>query len=156
METEKATIEQLLQRVEKLEKRMIDLERIVSARPTRTNGTINQKMEIACYQAARQAYENEKLIVAHLAEKISCKYNMKKSTANLTILSAYALLRGELFKSTISGKAAELFLSQIRQDFGEPGLHRAVLALRLHIKHRRAAGHNVNLLEMICNRHERP
>lgn len=146
--------ENLLLRIEQLEKRICAMENAIWRAPTRSNNTLNEKMHIACYRAAKHIFEDEKKNFSAMAQKVCERTGMKLSTATLSIMGAYSLLAGELFKSAISKKAAAVFLKEIHQDYGAAGLKKALFALEKHIAYRREHSHNVDLLDILRKQYQ--
>lgn len=147
-----AAIEALKKRVDALEGQLRKLE--LAHTPTRSNGKVDEKMLKACYDAAVSGIFEPGANFNNLTEQISIKTGMNAGTAKNLIMTAYALSAGELFKPIISGKAADYFLSQIAKDGKEPALSKAVGALWLHIRHRKALGRDTALLEKIAKKYE--
>ena len=140
----------LAHRIALLEQKVQKLELLLQ-HSSRSNATTNDKMHTACYLAAKSLFEGNKCDFTNEAEKVHRQTSMKVGTAKLSIMCAYALLTGELFKSAISAKAADIYLTKIQQDFGDFQLKKAILALRNHIQYRRSKQHNVDRLEQLCN-----
>ncbi len=122
--------------------------------PHRTNSKVTDVMLEACYQAGRKAIASEYADVVLLSEQVHIKTGMNKNNALMTIFAVMALLRGELYKRAISGKATAKYFDNILQDYGKGGLRRAIAAMRMHIHYRRSLHHNVDLLEQICDQYQ--
>lgn len=144
----------MYRRVDTLERRVQCLERIQNSLPARSNSTVNEKMHKECYHAAKRFHDCGEGRFSAYAEQVHEKTGMKFTTAKMAIMVAYALISGELYKSAISGKSADLFFKMIQKDYGSGGLQKAILAMRKHINYRRASNHNVDLLENLCDRYE--
>lgn len=151
-----SAIRELRERMQALEQE-IEILKQAKKNPTiphRSNSKVTEKMLIACYETGKKAYENGGAKTKRSAEQMAEKIGMNRNNAIMTVYAAYALLSGELYKRTISGKSVELFLSRIESDYGKGGLQKSVAALRLHIDYRRNLNHNVDLLERICDRYQ--
>lgn len=154
---------ELQQRIVALEQRVAQLEATigrtnsdnVSSAPRRSYSKVNGSMLDACYSAAKEYGTGEQASIRRLADKVQSKTGMNRNNAFMTILVAYALLNGEVYKRTVSGKATEFFFDKILQEQGKSGLARAVGAVRAHINYRRALHHNVDKLERLCEQYEK-
>ncbi len=123
--------------------------------PKRKNGKVTEKMLDACYRAAKDFAADEHWSVPMLAERVRSKTGMNRNNAFMTILVAYALINGEVYKRTISGNATDYFFKKILQEQGASGLALALGATRKHIQYRRALHHNVDKLERLCEQYEK-
>lgn len=128
---------------------------VIEPKPKRKNGKVNEKMLDACYKAAKEFSADDKWSVPRLADKVQSKTGMNRNNAFMTILVAYALLNGEVYKRTVSGNATEYFFQKILQEQGTGGLAHAIGATRKHIDYRRALHHNVDKLERLCEQYEK-
>ena len=128
---------------------------VIELKPKRKNGKVNEKMLDACYKAAKEFSSDDNWSVPRLADKVQSKTGMNRNNAFMTILVAYALLNGEVYKRTVSGNATEYFFGKILQEHGKSGLAQAVGATRKHIDYRRALHHNVDKLEQLCEQYEK-
>ncbi len=129
-------------------------EGLIPPTPRRTNSKVTNEMLEACYQAGRKATASEYADVVLLSEQVHLKTGMNKNNALMTIFAVMALLRGELYKRAISGKATAKYFDNILRDYGKGGLQRAIAAMRMHIHYRRSLHHNVDLLEQICDQYQ--
>ncbi len=164
MQYEKVILE-MLSRIQVLEEQVKKLqeqrpvehivtERLIPPTPKRNNMKVTEEMLEACYKAGKKAQNDESLEVGILADQISLETGMNRNNAMMTIYAVLAMLKGELYKRGISGKATKLYFDRILKDYGKGSLQKAIAAMRLHIDYRRSLHHNVDLLEIICDQYQ--
>ena len=117
-------------------------------------GRVTDAMLASCYKEANKLYENRSKGARAAAEQLAEKTGMNPNTAVMTVFAAYALISGELYKRTISGKSAQFFLDCIERDYGKSGLQKAVAALRMHVEYRRKSNHTESFLALICDQYQ--
>lgn len=86
------------------------------------------------YDAASLVYEG-KLTSGKAAKELNEKYGLNISSARDFIGQYSSLLRGEVFKRTLSALALEYFLSRIAMDHGKAALDNALIAGWRHVEY---------------------
>ena len=164
---------EMLSRIKKLEE---DVEMLKSAQSTieyssaviadDANAPIASKRESAvaykkmtddmiemCYLCGKKVSEGES--APELADDIVDETGMNRNSALMYLYAVSGMLKGEIYKRTISAKALKFFFERISNDFGSKGLKNAIKATKLHIDYRRGCGLPFDSIKDICDSYER-
>lgn len=104
--------------------------------------------------AGKKLYSDEKLNIGILADEISTKTGMNRSSAVMYIYVVDCMLKGNVYKRAISTKATEKYFKEIYEEYGKSGLCNALQATREHIRYRKNLGHTVEGLVTLCVQYE--
>lgn len=105
-----------------------------------------------CYLCGKKVSEGEN--APDLADDIVEETGMNRNSALMYLYAVSGMLKGEIYKRTISAKALKFFFERIFNDFGSKGLKNAILATKLHIEYRRGCGLPYDSIREICDNYE--
>lgn len=105
-----------------------------------------------CYRCGKKVSEGES--APELADDIVDETGMNRNSALMYLYAVSGMLKGEIYKRTISAKAMKYFFDRIFNDFGSAGLKNAIKATKLHINYRKDCGIPVDTIEEICESYE--
>ena len=74
---------------------------------------MTEEMMEMCYMAGKKLYSDEKLNIGILADEISTKTGMNRSSAVMYIYVVDCMLKGNVYKRAISTKATEKYFKEI-------------------------------------------
>lgn len=120
--------------------------------PAVPNKKVTEEMIDLCYEAGKKMLEGENPQV--LADEIAFTTGMNRSSAIMYMYAAYEMLRGKIFKRSVSAKAIEKYFQHIIRDYGSYGLKKALEATRLYIQYRKDGGNKVDSVEKLCDTFE--
>ena len=106
-----------------------------------------------CYRCGRKVSEGES--APELADDIVDETGMNRNSALMYLYAVSGMLKGEIYKRTISAKALKFFFERISNDFGSKGLKNAIKATKLHRDYRRGCGLPFESIKDICDSYER-
>ena len=106
-----------------------------------------------CYRCGKKVSEGES--APELADDIVDETGMNRNSALMYLYAVSGMLKGEIYKRTISAKALKFFFERISNDFGSKGLKNAIKATKLHIDYRRGCGLPFDSIKDICDSYER-
>lgn len=95
---------------------------------------ISKQQVIAACQVASQVYAGQMSAFNGVA-LLSSDFGLNETTARIFIDDYKHLMRGRVFKRTLSSFAMRYFIENISVEHGPQGLAHAVSALRAHIKY---------------------
>jgi len=95
---------------------------------------ITPKQIETAFETASRVYDGQ-LTPTNAAKELHEKYGLNISSARDFIVQYSCLMRGEIFKRTISAPAMEYFLSQIVQQRGRAALDTALVAAWKHVEY---------------------
>lgn len=80
-------------------------------------------------------------------------WGLNVNSVNMTIRSLRHLLNGERYRRALTLDATDYFLRRIREEYGNPGLQKALAGLSAHIDYRHSTGVAVPGLQIILSKH---
>lgn len=98
------------------------------------------EMTSIAYKVSKKVYEKNISRTEGINE-ISVRTGRKPGYTGDFITNFLAMMNGEVYHRTLNEYATRYFLEQIKQDYGEPGLHKAVQAVRKHAEYYASLGY---------------
>jgi len=95
---------------------------------------ITQEIIESVYEIAKDVHYG-KISQANAVNELVKNHEMNKSSAQFYVHDFQLLLKGKVYKRTISAKATDYFLSKILQDFGKVEFQNALASVALHISY---------------------
>jgi 5-methylcytosine-specific restriction protein A len=89
---------------------------------------------VASFEAASRVYEGQ-ITTTKAANELHDKFGLNVSSARDYIEQHRCMIRGEIFKRTLSAPAMEYFLSQIEQRRGRESVENALVAAWKHVEY---------------------
>lgn len=89
------------------------------------------------------------------ADNLAMAYQLNRNSAKMAIRSLRHLINGERYRRALTLDATDHFLRRIREEYGDPGHHRALSGLSAHIEYRHSTGVAVPGLEALLTKHSR-
>lgn len=111
---------------------------------------MTDRMIDSCYAYGKRAFESRETDIWDLASKVSAETGMNRNSAFMYLHAVKSMLEGTVYKRAINAKATRRYFSNIRAEYGEAGLARALQAVELHIAYRKELHHPVGSIEAIC------
>lgn len=158
-----AILLELMSRIQVLEKEVAGLKQTVQALESHTGEDasrsqpytkLTQPMMEVCYRYGKKAFQTPGAKLGQYADDAAAQTDMNRSSALMYIYAVKCMLEGNVFKRALSVKAIRHYLSAIYEDFGKPGLDKALQATRKHVEYRRSLGHSVNSIAALCDQME--
>lgn len=95
---------------------------------------ITTEMIEAAYSHGKKVHHKQ-MDIKDAIKAVADEYHMNPASADFYIKSLRDMMRGQVFKKTINMEATEYYLKNIREDYGNDGLKKALTSIDLHINY---------------------
>ena len=123
-----------------------------SEKKERVHQKMTDEMILACYKYGKELYKGKNL--NELVEAVVEETGMTRSSVVMYLYAVCNMLEGIVYKRAISGKATEVYLKLIFEEYGCSGLEKALHAIKEHVKYREIDGYVVDSIKRICVKYE--
>lgn len=112
------------------------------------------RMIDVCYLYGKKAYLTSGANIGEYADIVAAETGMNRNSAFMYIHGVKNLLEGKVFKRAISVKALRRYYVLIQEDFGLPGLKKAIAATRANIEYRNKCNLPSDSIISLCDEFE--